>query len=106
MTQLDFLHTGLQLVVVDSITPDIYVASSAGEVDYLHTWNELNSDDSWYGTNSTWTDTGKKGIYDSNWEVFSEKQSLVNDFYISLPAYGIDNYPQHTAIANSQILKN
>lgn len=106
LTQLGFLYAGLQSVVVDNITPELYAASSAGETDYLHTWNELNIGGSWYGADSTWTDTGKKGIYDSNWEVFSEKQSLVNDFYISLPAYGIDNYPQHTAIANSKTLKN
>jgi hypothetical protein len=99
LTQLDFLHTGLQLVVVDSITPEIYVASSAGEVDYLHTWNELNSDDSWYGTNSTWTDTGKKGYMTLTGD-FSEKQSLLYDIYIYPPTYEIDNYPQHTAIEN------
>ncbi|MBB5888191.1 transglutaminase domain-containing protein [Lactovum miscens] len=106
LTQLGFLYAGLQSVVVDNITPELYAASSAGEANYLHTWNELNLGGSWYGADSTWTDTGQKGGYDSNWEVFSENQSLLNDFYISLPAYGIDNYPQHTAIANAQTLRN
>jgi hypothetical protein len=59
-----------------------------------------------YGSDSTWADTGRQGVYDINWEMFDQSRSLFNDYYNNNPTLGLLNYPLHTATANAQILTN